>query len=203
MKKYIEATEEACRYLSDADPVMGGLIARFEPIRHELQTEYFETVVSNIVGQQLSGKVADVIWARFKDMLGGVVAPENILSVAETDMRAVGLSFRKAAYIKNLALFSVDGKIAFDRFDGMPNEEIIGQLIAVKGIGEWTAEMFLIFSLGREDVFSKGDGGLARAIDELYGRGEALSKGERAKIAEKWSPYRSIASFYLWESLKK
>jgi DNA-3-methyladenine glycosylase II len=200
-KNSISATLEAREFLSHADPVIGAVIAKYEPIQYELQTKYFESLISTIVGQQLSGKVADVIWARFEKLLDGDITPEKVLETDSESIRAIGISYNKIQYIKNIAIASTSRAIALDRFDDMTNDEIIEQLSAVKGIGAWTAEMFLIFSLGREDVFSQGDGGLARAINNLYGNGIELTAKERLKITEGWQPYRSIASLYLWRSL--
>jgi DNA-3-methyladenine glycosylase II len=116
-------------------------------------------------------------------------------------MRKCGLSYNKIAYINNICTAVAEGNLTLDKFDEMSDEAIVKQLTAIKGIGEWTAEMFLIFSLGRLDVFSKGDGGLARAINNLYGNGTDLKPKDRLAITEHWKPYRSIASLYLWRSL--
>ncbi|MDR0855846.1 MAG: DNA-3-methyladenine glycosylase 2 family protein [Clostridiales bacterium] len=199
---HITATEEARTYLTQADPVLGAVIARYAPISYGLAANDFEALVSNIIGQQLSGRVADVIWGRVETLLGGIVTPETILQADPEAMRAAGMSYQKVAYTKNLADAAARRQITFDRFDGLPDAEIIAQLTAVKGIGKWTAEMFLIFSLGRADVFSLGDGGLAAAMDALYGDGERLPPKAREKIAARWAPYRSIASLYLWKSLE-
>lgn len=152
------------KYLVKVDPIMGAVIDRHGAIDYELRTNYLKALLSNIIGQQLSGKVADVIWGRVVGLVGGEITAEKILALDDESLRSAGLSRNKAAYIKNIARAVADGSLTLDRFDEMTDEGIIRQLTAIKGIGSWTAEMFLIFSLGRLDVFLKGDGGLARAI---------------------------------------
>jgi|AGTN01.1.fsa_nt_gi 3-methyladenine DNA glycosylase/8-oxoguanine DNA glycosylase len=182
-----------------SDAVMKKLIEKYGPLELEPEGETFSFLASAIAGQQLSGKVADVIWKRVLK-LAGEITPEILLSLKDGDLRAAGLSFSKISYIKNLASAVIEGRVRIDKFEELPDEEIIKELTSVKGIGPWTAEMFLIFSLCREDVFSAGDGGLARAIDILYGKEHA--KKERLKLSESWKPYRSYASLYLWKSLE-
>jgi DNA-3-methyladenine glycosylase II len=201
IKGRITATGEAREYLTKADRIIGTVIEKHGVIDYELQSDYLNALLSNIVGQQLLGKVADAIWGRFEALIDGAITPEKVLALGDEALRGAGLSRNKAAYIKNIAQAVADGSLTLDKFDAMTDEGIKAQLTAIKGIGEWTAEMFLIFSLGRLDVFSKGDGGLARAINNLYGNGAELSAKERLSITEKWKPYRSIASFYLWRSL--
>jgi DNA-3-methyladenine glycosylase II len=197
----ITATAEAREYLMKADPIMGTVIEKYGVIDYELHSDYLDALLSNIVGQQLSGKVADAIWGRFEALIDGAITPEKVLALGEEALRGAGLSRNKAAYIKNIAQAVADGSLALDKFDAMTDEAVISQLTAIKGIGEWTAEMFLIFSLGRLDVFSTGDGGLSRAMNNLYGNGAELSAKARLSITEAWKPYRSIASLYLWRSL--
>jgi len=180
---------------------MGAVIEKYGILDHELATDYLDALLLNIVGQQLSAKAANAIWNRFMGLINGKLSPEMVLLLDDEKLRGAGLSRNKAAYIKNIAQAVADGSLTLDKFDDMADTEIVGQLTAIKGIGEWTAEMFLIFSLGRMDVFSKGDGGLARAINNLYGSGTALSVKERLAIAEVWKPFRSIAGLYLWRSL--
>ena len=201
LRKRITATAKARAYLTNADPIMGAVIKKYGIIDYELAADYLAALLSNIVGQQLSGKVANVIWSRFMGLIDGELAPEKVLLLDDEKMRGVGLSRNKAAYIKNIAKAVADGNLTLDKFGSMADTEIVKQLTTIKGIGEWTAEMFLIFSLGRMDVFSKGDGGLARAINNLYGNGAELSVKERLALSETWKPYRSIASLYLWRTL--
>ncbi|MDR0762988.1 MAG: hypothetical protein LBF01_00635 [Bacteroidales bacterium] len=201
LKKYITATAEAREYLTNVDPILGAVIEKHGIIDYELCTDYFDALLSNIVGQQLSGKAADTIYNRFLRLIDGELTAKKMLEIDDEKLRKAGLSCNKSAYIKNLAKAVADGSLMLNRFDGMTDSVVVTQLTAIKGIGEWTAEMFLIFSLGRLDVFSKGDGGLARAINILYGEGRELSAQERLAITEAWKPYRSIASLYLWRSL--
>lgn len=197
----IAATPAAREHLAKADPIMGAVIEKYGVIEYELATDYLSALLSNIVGQQLSGRVADVIWGRLEALLGGEVTAEKALRMGDEALRGAGLSRNKAAYIKNIARAVAEGSLTLDKFDSMTDETIMLQLTAIKGIGKWTAEMFLIFSLGRMDVFSQGDGGLARAVNNLYASGMELAAKERLRVTEAWKPYRSIASLYLWRSL--
>ena len=197
----ITATAEIREYLAKADPIMGAVIEKIGVIDYELCTNYLNALLSNIVGQQLSGRVADVIWGRFEALFDGEITAQKVLATDDEPLRSVGLSRNKATYIKNIARAVSDGNLTLDNFHEMPNEAIMAQLTAIKGIGEWTAEMFLIFTLGRLDIFSKGDGGLPRAINNLYNGGQPLTKAQQIATTENWKPYRSIASLYLWRSL--
>jgi DNA-3-methyladenine glycosylase II len=201
VQEHIAATEKARESLAGADPVMGALTDKYGVIDYELRADYLDALMSNIIGQQLSGRVADVLWGRFTALCGGEITVEKVLGLSDAQLRGAGISRNKSAYLRNVASAVKTGALTLGAFDGMTDEAVIGQLKAVKGIGEWTAEMFLIFSLGRQDVFSMGDGGLARAVNALYGDGKELASRERAAIAERWKPYRSIASLYLWRSL--
>jgi len=163
-KKRITATAETREHLMKADPIMGAVIEKHGVIDYELHSDYLNALLSNIVGQQLSGRVADVIWGRVVALVGGEVTAEKVLALDDEALRGAGLSRNKAAYIKNIARAVSDGSLTLDNFCDMSDAAIVAQLTAIKGIGDWTAEMFLIFSLGRLDVFSKGDGDLARAI---------------------------------------
>ncbi|MCL2796863.1 MAG: DNA-3-methyladenine glycosylase 2 family protein [Firmicutes bacterium] len=199
--KHITATPEMRAYLANADPILGALIEKYGVIDYELHAGYLSALLSNIVGQQLSNRVADVIWSRFLALLDGPLTAEKVLAADDEKLRGAGMSYSKAAYLKNICRAVTEGRLQLDRFDEMPDEAVIAQLTAIKGIGAWTAEMFLIFSLGRADIFSKGDGGLSRAINNLYAGGAELSVKERLAITEAWKPFCSIASLYLWRSL--
>jgi DNA-3-methyladenine glycosylase II len=201
LQRRITATTESREYLTKADPVIGGLIKKYGIISYPLATDYLSALLSNIVGQQLSGKAADAIWNRFTHLLNERLLPEKIFSLEDEKLRKVGLSYNKISYIRNISRAVFSGNLTFDNFNEMSDGEIVKQLTAIKGIGQWTAEMFLIFSLGRIDIFSKGDGGLARAVDNLYNSGKQLPIKERLAIAEQWKPFRSIVSLYLWKSL--
>jgi len=197
----LQTTDDINRSLAQADPELGGLIAHAGHIHIPLAEDHFASLASAIVGQQLSGKVADVIWARLKTLVGGSVTPESLLDAAETDLRATGLSNAKVRYVKALAEAAASGVLQLGAMNELDDEAIIKELTAIKGIGRWTAEMFLIFSLGREDVFSCGDGGLQRAFQWLYGI--EPSKENMLRVSAAWTPYRTYASLYLWEALNQ
>ena len=183
------------------DLVMKDLIEKFGELTLTESNDYFTDLVSSIVAQQLSGKAASTIWKRVETLLNGEITAEKFLSVPDELMRQAGVSRNKTRYIKNIAQAVLDKSLDLENIRNYDNGEIIRQLTTIQGIGQWTAEMFLIFSLAREDVFSFGDGGLNSAINKLYGSGIALTKEEIKAITDKWKPYRSIASLYLWRSL--
>lgn len=185
------------------DPLFERIIGSCDPIEIELSSDYFSSLASSIVGQQLSNKVADVIWNRVVSLMEGELSPEKLLSIEDIEFRTIGISYAKIGYLKNLARAVIDNKIRLDNLEEVENTEIIETLTAVKGIGQWTAEMFLIFSLGREDVFSLGDGGLQRSVKWFYQFSEDPTKSQLMKISERWKPYRTYASLYLWEALKR
>jgi len=183
------------------DLVMKNLIEKYGELTLTESKDYFADIARSIVGQQLSGKAASTIWKRVETLLNGEITVDKFLSVPDELMRQVGVSANKTRYIKNIAQAVFDKSLDLENIRSYDNEEIIRQLTTIKGVGQWTAEMFLIFSLAREDVFSFGDGGLNSAINKLYGGGTVLTKDEIKTITEKWKPYRSIASLYLWRSL--
>lgn len=185
------------------DPSLKKLIDTCGSIEIELSNDYFASLSSSIVGQQLSNKVADVIWNRVVSLMGGEPSPQKILSIEVEKLRGVGVSYSKIGYLKNLSNAVLNNKICLDGFKGMDNDEIIENLTAVKGIGQWTAEMFLIFSLGRCDVFSLGDGGLQKSVKWLYQLDEIPRRKQLMQISEKWMPYRTFASLYLWEAINR
>ena len=199
--KEICTQDDINRTLTQADPELGGLIARIGHIRIPLSEDYFAALANAIVGQQLSGRVADVIWARLKALMGGSVTPESLLAADDADLRGIGMSNAKVRYIKALSEAVASGALPLSELAAADDEEIIRELTAVKGIGRWTAEMFLIFSLGRPDVFSCGDGGLQRAFQWLYGI--EPTKENLLRISGAWLPYRTYASLYLWEALNR
>ena len=183
---------------------MKALIKMYGELTLTESKDFFLNLTRSIVAQQLSGKAADTIWKRVEAILGGEITAGKFLSVPDKDIRQAGVSSNKIKYIKNIAQAVIDKSLDLDNIQNCDNEEIIRQLTAIKGVGRWTAEMFLIFSLAREDVFSFGDGGLNSAINKLYGnKCTPLTKNEILTIADKWQPYRSIASLYLWRSLEK
>jgi DNA-3-methyladenine glycosylase II len=183
------------------DPVMKGLVEKYGALGLTESTDYFADLARAIVAQQLATKAADTIWRRVTALLGGEVTAGKFLSIAGEAVRQAGVSANKLKYMTNLAQAVMDGTLDLENIQNRDDEEIIPHLSAIKGIGRWTAEMFLIFSLAREDVFSFGDGGLKSALNKLYGGGGVLTKGEMESITDKWRPYRSLASLYLWRSL--
>lgn len=163
---------------------------------------YLEYLCREIVGQQLSGKAAGSIWKKFVSIIPeGKVTPKAINLMTPDDIRAAGLSWAKAKYIKDLAEKVLNKEVHLNKLEKMADEEVIAELVKVKGIGRWTAEMFLIFTLARPDVFSLGDLGLKNAIKKLYGI-ENPTKEQMEKLSLKWSPYRSTACLILWKSLE-
>jgi 3-methyladenine DNA glycosylase/8-oxoguanine DNA glycosylase len=157
-----------------------------------------------LVSQQLSVKAASTIFSRFLALFpddGGFPAPEQVLQVPLDQLRAVGLSRQKASYLQDLCTRSVAGTLPLDELDGMSDEEVMETLTAVKGIGRWTAEMILIFQLGRPDILPVDDVGVLRAIQNVYGLRRRPSAAQVLRLGEKWRPYRSVASWYLWCSL--
>jgi DNA-3-methyladenine glycosylase II len=165
---------------------------------------YFHTLVNQIISQQLHTKVADVISARLATLLAEEsFTPTRVLEVTDEELRSVGLSKSKASYIKNLAELVAAGKINFESFPTASEEEVIAELVQVKGIGRWTAEMFLMFALAKPDVFSHGDYGLRSGIKKIYRLTEHPTLDEAIRITELWKPYRSFGSFALWRSLEQ
>lgn len=165
------------------------------------EDEYFANLCRSIINQQISNKAGAAILLRFKTLFPqGKITPEIYLELKEERVREIGLSRTKVIYIRDLAEKIIKREVAIYKLKDLSNEEVISELIKVKGIGVWTAEMFLMNSLAREDIFSYGDLGLRNAIKRLYGLGD-FNRGEAAKIVEKWSPYKTYASKILWKSL--
>ncbi len=183
------------------DPIMKSLIEKYGELTLTENTDYFVHLISGIIGQLLSGKAADTIFNRVKVLCGGAVTPETICAAADESLRAAGSSYSKIRCMKALAQAVIDKTVDLEHIKQYDSEEVIRQLTVIKGIGRWTAEMFLVFCLAREDVFSFGDGGLNNAMKRLYGNGTALNKSEMKTITDTWQPYRSYASLYLWRSL--
>ena len=191
------------RGLVKADRRFAYLVEICGDIDVPLREAHFESLISSIIGQQLSGKVATVIWQRLVTFLKKRVTPKNVMAADTEALRGLGISYKKVEYIKNIAGAVLDKSLDLDNLAKYSDEEIIEQLTRIKGVGRWTAEMFLIFSLGREDVYSLGDGGLTRAVRNLYGMEKEPTKAQLAEISSRWSPYRTAASLYLWRSLDR
>jgi DNA-3-methyladenine glycosylase II len=194
---------KAIVHLKKADPVMRAIIERVGAYRIEHREPSFETLVRSIVYQQLSGRVASVILGRLIAMLpGGKVTPDAILKLTPARMRKAGLSKQKTAYIRDLARKTNKGHVNFETLAGLADHEVIEHLTQVKGIGVWTAHMFLIFALRRPDILATGDLGVRAAIRKAYQLEELPLPAEIEEMAVAWRPYCSVAVWYLWRSLE-
>jgi DNA-3-methyladenine glycosylase II len=202
---------KARKALAAADPTMGALIERVGPIdiktrlrrrKEERPADAYGALLRAIVGQQLSTKAARTIYLRVVELFDGATpSPEQLLEASEEDLRACGLSGRKTEYIRDLARHVLSGELELDRLDRSSDEEVIEEIVAVRGLGQWTAEMFLLFHLERPDILSGGDLGIRKAIQVEYGLEEMPPPARVIEIGEPWRPHRSLASLYLWESL--
>jgi DNA-3-methyladenine glycosylase II len=190
-------------HLSKADPILARIIAEVGPVGIQPRRERFQALARAIIFQQLAGAAANAIYGRFIGLFPDVEfpSPEQVLAKTDAELRAVGLSEKKALYIKDLAAHIRDRKLDFHRFHRMTDEEIIEHLIMVKGIGRWTAEMFLMFNLGRPDVMPADDLGVQNAVRRHYRMRQRPSRKRLLKHAERWRPYRTAAAWYLWRSL--
>ena len=196
--------------LAASDPVMADLIDRIGPLdlakrlrrrEEERPADAFGALLRSIVGQQISTKAARAIYLRMLDLFDGPPTPEAMLALTEEDLRGVGFSRRKVEYVHDLAARVLDGDLELDRIATLPDEEAITEISAVRGLGRWTAEIFLLFHLGRPDVISGGDLGIRKAIMVEYGLTEMPTPKQVEERAERWRPHRSLAGLYLWESL--
>jgi DNA-3-methyladenine glycosylase II len=192
---------DAEAHLRQVDPVLASLIDRVGPCQVRPQRERFATLVRAIIGQQISSKAAASIDGRLRALAGDPHTPKPLLDVGEAGLRGVGLSGVKARYVLNLAEATHGGSLPLHKFHRLSDEEIIASLTSIKGIGVWTAEMFLIFSLGRPDVFPVADLGIRAAIRQRLGLPDFPRPDVCRALAEPWRPFRSVASWYLWRSL--
>ncbi len=202
---------EARAALAAADPAMAALIERLGEIdlatrlrrrAEERPADAYGALLRAIVGQQLSTKAARTIYARVLDLFGGAApSPERLLEASEEELRGCGLSGRKVSYVRDLAAHVLDGELELDRLGELSDERVVEEIVAVRGLGQWTAEMFLLFHLERPDVLSGGDLGIRKAVRIEYGLAEMPPPGQVLEIGEAWRPHRSLASLYLWESL--
>ena len=192
--------DRAKRALARRDPVMGAIMRRHPGVYMTVRGEPFMTLARAICGQQISVKAAQSVWDRMV-VCCGVITPDRVLSKPRPELRACGLSDRKTEYIADLAQHFVDGKIHARNWPQMSDEQIITELTDVRGIGRWTAEMFLMFNLLRPDVFPLDDLGLQKGIRVAYFRGRKSSLKTMKKLGETWRPWRSVATWYLWRSL--
>ena len=192
---------KAINHLKKCDPVLRGIIERVGPCRMEFGPPEFHSLAEAIVYQQLNGKAALTIFKRFATLAGEPVTPDGILKLSDEQLRSVGLSKQKSAYLKDLAAKAATGLLDFPRLLEMPDAEVIQHLTQVKGVGVWTAQMFLMFTLRRPDVLPTGDYGVQAAIKKHYKKRQMPKPRIVEKIAKPWAPYRSIACWYLWRSL--
>jgi DNA-3-methyladenine glycosylase II len=198
-----EDIQQALRHLRRADPVMRNVIERAGPFSLQRRRNRFRALVFAILGQQISGKAAAAIRARLVDyMKPEPLSSTSLARLSSAELRSLGLSQQKAAYVLDLAARVNSGELQLSRLSRIPDDGVIEALTQVKGIGLWTAQMFLIFSLGRLDVFPHDDLGVRMAIRNLYGLDELPNKETSHKIAAPWRPYASIASWYCWRSLE-
>jgi DNA-3-methyladenine glycosylase II len=192
------------KHITKNDKKLAEVIKSSGPCRLKPHTDYYGELVGSIVGQQLSAKAAGAIWRRVLDLFGGKMpTPKELIKIEDQKLRDVGLSWAKVRYVKDLAQHVLDKRLDLEHISTMPNEQLIEQLTAVKGIGEWSAHMFMIFGLGRLDIMPTGDLGIRKAIKNLYGLKELPDPAQCITIANKynWHPYESVASWYLWQSL--
>jgi DNA-3-methyladenine glycosylase II len=199
-----KSLRRAENHLAGVDKKLAKIIKTSGPCRISPHADHYGELVSNIVGQQLSTKAAYSIWQRVLALFDGKMpTPEQLLKIDDQKLRDVGLSWAKVRYVKDLAQHIIDGRLDIDHVATMPNDQLIEQLTAVKGIGEWSAHMFMLFGLGRLDILPVGDLGVRKAVQNLYGLPSLPGPEQIITIANQngWHPYESVASWYLWQSL--
>ncbi|MCW5220530.1 DNA-3-methyladenine glycosylase family protein [Verminephrobacter aporrectodeae] len=191
---------EACKHLMKKDRVMKRLISQSGDVALQTRGDAFTTLARSIVGQQISVKAAQTVWERFAALLRSM-QPASVLGLRAEDMRAAGLSARKVDYLLALALHFEQGRVHVQDWVAMDDEAIIAELVAIRGIGRWTAEMFLIFHLMRPNVLPLDDVGLLNGISRSYFSGDPVSRSDAREVAEAWRPWCSVATWYIWRSL--
>ncbi len=192
---------KAVNHLKKCDPVLRAIIERVGPCRMEFGLPEFCSLAEAIVYQQLNGKAAVTIFKRFAALAGEPLTPEGILKLSDAQLRSVGLSKQKSAYLKDLAAKTAAGLLDFARLPELTDEKVIEHLTQVKGVGVWTAHMFLMFSLRRPNVLPTGDYGVQVAIRKHYRKRKLPKPKDMEKLARAWEPYRSVACWYMWRSL--
>ncbi|HCM82651.1 MAG: putative DNA-3-methyladenine glycosylase [Candidatus Gottesmanbacteria bacterium GW2011_GWA2_44_17] len=194
------------KHFKKSDPVLYSYflkIGTLEPIKKDKSRNYFSRLCREIIGQQLSDKSSSAILSRFNALFSNRRArPSDLISLSHDQLRQTGMSHAKARYVRNLAEAIVSGELDVAHLDCLTDEDVIAKLSKVKGIGPWTSEMFLMFVLGREDVFSHGDLGLRKGIKKIYGLKKDPTKKKIENIISRWSPYKTYASRILWMSLE-
>jgi len=194
--------KKALTHLKNCDKTLASIITRVGPYKITYREPTFQALARAIVFQQLNGNAARTIHGRLEEAAGGTITPESIQNLSVGEMRRAGLSKQKIGYIRDLAEHALSGKLDFDKLHGMSDEEVIAALTDIKGIGEWTAHMFLIFALRRPNVLATGDLGVRTAVQRAYRKRKLPKPKEMEKIAACWHPYRSVACWYLWRSLE-
>ena len=192
---------KAVNHLKKCDPVLRAIIERVGPCRMQFSSAEFCDVAEAIVYQQLNGRAAATIFKRFVELAGDPLTPAGILKLSDAQMRSVGLSKQKSSYLKDLAAKTASGLLDFTRMPNLSDDEVIEHLTQVKGIGVWTAHMFLMFSLRRPNVLPTGDYGVQVAVKKHYKKRKLPKPKDMEKIARAWEPYRSVACWYMWRSL--
>jgi DNA-3-methyladenine glycosylase II len=192
---------QAINYLKKCDPVLRAIIERIGPCRMEFGPPEFHSLAEAIVYQQLNGKAAVTIFKRFAALAGEPLTPAGILKLTNEQMRSAGLSKQKSSYLRDMAERAVAGQLDFSKLHEMSDEEVIKHLTQVKGVGVWTAQMFLMFTLKRPNVLPTGDFGVQMAIKKHYNKRKVPKPAQMEKLAKAWEPYRSIACWYLWKSM--
>ncbi len=196
--KYFEYDDKRIEYLSSKDKILGDFILKTGPIQRQINPDLYSALVDSIMGQQISTAAHNSIRNKAREKFGPW-KPEVVEGLSEEDLRSVGLSSRKARYIKGITRAALSGELDPEKIKTLPDEEVIKKLVSLKGVGKWTAEMMLTFSLGRPDVLSYGDLGIRRGICRLYSL-ESLSEEKFHELTDKFSPYRSVAALYFWEA---
>ncbi|HLW87582.1 MAG TPA: DNA-3-methyladenine glycosylase [Terriglobales bacterium] len=192
---------KAINHLSKADPVLRAIIERVGPYRIQYGAPEFHSLAESIVYQQLNGRAAETIFDRFTALAGDPVTPHGILKLTEAQMRSAGLSKQKSSYLRDMAERASRGLLDFSKLAELSDDEVIDHLTQVKGVGRWTAQMFLMFTLKRPNILPTGDFGVQMAIKKAYNKRKLPKPVQMEKIAKVWEPYRSFACWYLWRSL--
>jgi len=199
-----KAVQAGIRHIRRRDPILGEVIRSVGAFTLKPRKQGYEILVRSILSQQISTSAASTIRNRLQALLPGRrIVPQSLDALSDEQLQQVGISTQKRTYLRDLTRCTLDGSISFKRIRKASDEEAIEELIQVKGIGRWTAQMYLIFSLGRMDVFAPDDLGLRNAVDRLYDIPDQAPRKHYDELAMNWSPYRSIASWYLWRSLEK
>lgn len=201
MKKKLDYWQQACRHLCQVDPILSKIIKSYKNEYLYSKENAFTTLVNCIVGQQISVAAADAIWRRLSKLCAYRISPNKIQKLSKEELAAIGLSKQKISYLGILSEYFLENKITNKYFSGRDFEEVYQELIKLKGIGKWSCQMFGIFYLGDPDLLPLGDIGLIKSIEKNYAQGKKLSLEKIEKLAAKWQPYRTAATWFLWRDL--